>query len=541
MSNSAIAEIEKKISNFEENINNEKNILKNRIKFYVINEEKLKDEIKNLNFQINTLKNENFNLYNEYKIIKENYFKIKNEFDILYNNYINIKEKNENLNVENNKLSNDNKTNINNIENIHNIMKEKDDKITKLNLLLEKYSNDYSNINEQFKIIKEQNDNYLDNNNNYLIKLTKNEKEITFLETENNKLKNENLAFKENYNNIIKKYSDLYSNYNNIENEKNELEKKIINLQFLLEKNNNEINNLKNIEIHFNNFKESSIKNNFNNNNEILKLKNNLNNFSNSSNEIINNFVYWIENYLIKFFEDNIIIPEIIINDDNNLINFNKLKECLKNAKKILDENQQNQINLNKDLKNKLNISVDKNNKLNKNFEDLYKFIIEEIEREKYFVINEFKIDNGDYFKDIIDLIQRVFDILKKIKFASKNDQILCILKENEIFSKINAELKEKNNLLIQDNITLNKRNNLLMKELNSFKDFNNNNFNSNGNNNNYNTEETKTDIDEYKKAKIGQLEENNTKLIKDNVYLIKKVKQLSQRVSNLETVSNNN
>ncbi len=78
------------------------------------------------------------------------------------------------------------------------------------------------------------------------------------------------------------------------------------------------------------------------------------------------------------------------------------------------------------------------------------------------------------------------------------------------------------------------------MKELNSFKDFNNNNFNSNGNNN-YNTEETKTDIDEYKKVKIGQLEENNTKLIKDNVYLIKKVKQLSQRVSNLETVSNNN
>ena len=134
------------------------------------------------------------------------------------------------------------------------------------------------------------------------------------------------------------------------------------------------------------------------------------------------------------------------------------------------------------------------------------------------------------------------------------------IIEENNNFKEIIDDLKNKNSKLFQDNVILNKKlkdfkafnlnserlkkNNFTFREklinynnknlytnsdsnLNKYKTF----FTEeNNNNNNYYTNENKN-IEKVNNIIIEQLEEDKKKLLNDNIILIKKVKELNEKL----------
>ena len=344
----AIEEIEKKLSDYENQYITENKILRDQLNEFMEKEKLYKDEILSLYNQVNELKiiTSNHNIKREFdsKIIKEENIQLKDEYNLIKSEYDKIK-------------------------------KELNDETMKNELLMDKYN----------KLV-------------YLY----DQKE------------------KENFQ-LLEQLS----------------KNKMIDLEKLEKKENNEKN-------------------------EILSFCNNT----------LSIFIKWIEINLISLNNSrnnnfNASYSDYIHIEKNDLFIFDKLKESLLKAKNILDNNFANICSELDEERQKANEYESQNFQYNKLFENIYTHLYQEIDKEKYFDINSdggYEADNFYFFNEIENMINKTFELLKKIKESSYDKSLDKLIEDNTQLSKEIEVIKSKMVALYNDNKTLYKYKNELEK-----------------------------------------------------------------------------
>ena len=103
----------------------------------------------------------------------------------------------------------------------------------------------------------------------------------------------------------------------------------------------------------------------------------------------------------------------------------------------------------------------------NKLFENIYTHLYQEIDKEKYFDINSddgYEADNFYFFNEIENMINKTFELLKKIKESSYDKSLDKLIEDNTQLSKEIEVIKSKMVALYNDNKTLYKYKNELEK-----------------------------------------------------------------------------
>ena len=498
MSNT-IEQIENKLEQYEKEYLDQNKSLCNRVKQYALNEENYLTQINNLKRDLCLFQNENMQILNDSNNLQCHYESLKIEYQRLINCFNDIEKNYEELKCKYKKIEENSIKNENKIKEMELLINEKDGEIKSLKELNEKYLNNYEDLFNKYNFVKDEKDNNTLKSNNFQNQVNDLSNENSILENDNKKLKLNLDIVNENTEKLNKEHSDLYEKYNILLKEKNSLEHKFNKLQFEKDNINKELEVLKNSK---NNFDKSISKINNQNNSDLIKLKSEIQNLTSISNENINQIINWIESYFLNFYSEYITLPGIDILNNTN-INFDLLQKCLSKTKNSIDNHI---IDLNKQIKNLKKTILncqDDNYKMQKNLEDIYQHIICEIEKGKYFTICKFKLD-GKLFDDIEDLLNKVFTLLKRIKIANEENCLDKLIDDNYILNNCNKELNEKIDLLYKDNCILNNQ----IKELS----------------------QRTIQID-------TNLEEDNRKLIKDNVALIKKIKELKEQLSSLTSL----
>ena len=498
MSNT-IEQIENKLEQYEKEYLDQNKSLCNRVKQYALNEENYLTQINNLKRDLCLFQNENMQILNDSNNLQCHYESLKIEYQRLINCFNDIEKNYEELRCKYKKIEENSIKNENKIKEMELLINEKDGEIKSLKELNEKYLNNYEDLFNKYNFVKDEKDNNTLKSNNFQNQVNDLSNENSILENDNKKLKLNLDIVNENTEKLNKEHSDLYEKYNILLKEKNSLEHKFNKLQFEKDNINKELEVLKNSK---NNFDKSISKINNQNNSDLIKLKSEIQNLTSILNENINQIINWIESYFLNFYSEYITLPGIDILNNTN-INFDLLQKCLSKTKNSIDNYI---IDLNKQIKNLKKTILncqDDNYKMQKNLEDIYQHIICEIEKGKYFTICKFKLD-GELFDDIEDLLNKVFTLLKRIKIANEENCLDKLIDDNYILNNCNKKKKKKIDLLYKDNCILNNQ----IKELS----------------------QRTIQID-------TNLEEDNRKLIKDNVALIKKIKELKEQLSSLTSL----
>ena len=350
------------------------------------------------------------------------------------------------------------------------------------------------------------------------------------IENENKILNKENNEIKEKFNKINIEFNDIKKEKYDIENKKVKYEIENENLRKLNYDNLDAKKNLDELNLNF----EKS-KKNFEN--EIKSLKFQLSNYDKIINDSLENFIFWINNYLTKNFSS-IEIPNIDYNQNfdfnkNNMkINFDKLNNCLIENKKNLDDKIKTlNDNLNKYKNNNLSLQTQIAN-INQNFNDLFNFIIDFNKIENIIEINDIKYNNELNKNQILIFLEKFFE---KFQYLKRNFNTQNLVEDNCQLCNILDEMKIKNSQLLEDNIILNKRikNNEMEMILKDKQIFSQNEIIKK-------LKEKKIEVtineDIELKKKVEELEKENKKLIDDNNILITKVNELQNKINELET-----
>jgi hypothetical protein len=179
----------------------------------------------------------------------------------------------------------------------------------------------------------------------------------------------------------------------------------------------------------------------------LLKYEKEINGIIEETNDDIKMIINWIENYMGIYISNNLKIPQLPLHRlKNNGIIIDELKTKIM----LIRERVNKDIILLEDIKNKKKLIEDNEDKKlnNENYnklKDLYNFIKNEIDTNKYFTIEKSIIPNDND------------KIISTIEFVIKN-QLLPYIKKNDIKK------------FIEENESLKKYNNNLQKELNSLK-----------------------------------------------------------------------
>ena len=180
-------------------------------------------------------------------------------------------------------------------------------------------------------------------------------------------------------------------------------------------------------------------------------------------NNTISIFIKWIETNLITL-NNNLESNSNLYNDyikieKNNLFIFDELKESLSKAKNILD-NKYTKINLELEKEKQLLNNIQKENyEFNNILENIYNHLYQEIFNEKYFDINNndiienrYELDTYYFFNEIENMINKTFELLKKIKESSYDKSLDRLIEDNTQLSKEIEIIKSKAIALYNDN-----------------------------------------------------------------------------------------
>ena len=264
-------------------------------------------------------------------------------------------------------------------------------------------------------------------------------------------LKEENIQLKEEYNSIKNEYNKLKKELNS-EKIKNEiLLDKYNKLSYLYEQKEKE--NYQLIE------KNKNKKDIIDSDKKEEKERNELIEYCNNTLSI---FIKWTETNLTKLSNlDSDYNPynDYINIEKKNLFIFDELKNSLLKAKNILD-NKFTKLNveLEKDKQQLINIQKE-NFEFNNILENIYNHLYQEIYNEKYFDINKnyrmenkYEADNYYFFNEIENMINKIFELLKKIKESSYDKSLDKLIEDNTQLSKENELIKSKAIALYNDN-----------------------------------------------------------------------------------------
>ena len=318
------------------------------------------------------------------------------------------------------------------------------------------------------------------------------------IKDEYNLIKNENNKLKKELNNEKIKNELLVNKYNELTNLYEEKEKENITLRGKIK------------------FKEKQSLDNINNKQCLEMEKNEKNKILAYCNNTISVLIKWIETNLISFNDNDNYNPCEYLNIEcyNNLIIFGKLRDSLLKAKKEIDC-KINQINMEKkeekqSIKNAQNKQKQDNNLLQK----IYKHFYKEVSNGNYFSINnndnannKSGLNDNFYFNEIENMINKTFELLKKIKESSYNKSLDKLVMDNTQLNKEIEMMKEKMINLYEDNKLLYNYNNELEKEIEDLK-----------------TKMTNNDGE--------SIQNENQMLIDDNIKLISQLNKMRNQVN---------
>ena len=350
---------------------------------------------------------------------------------------------------------------------------ENEKKNSELQNIINEMNSNYNDLNSKYNIIKENNENFYNSNNELL---QKNKNLNTELET-----------LKTKYNELNDKYMNLYNNYNNLSKENYNKEEKLLNE---IKDKENIIQKLKENEANFQiNNKEIIYKKMNELSDEIIFTKLQYSNLLADCNKNIDIIVDWAEkNIFMDINNKEIKTPDIKINI-SNAVEFSKIKNILIKIKNILDNSMNNKYSSNK----KIYL--------------IYNKLISEINKEKYF-----EIDNKNEIEEIID---RLLLFLKEIK-NNPSVYMKKLIEDNTMLNKENKSLRSKAMDLLNDNKILTNNYKKLLEDNNKLK--------KNLNIDNKTENKTKNKIENNKDNEKEQL-------IKDNIILYKQIKKLKNKI----------
>ena len=277
------------------------------------------------------------------------------------------------------------------------------------------------------------------------------------IKDEYNLIKNENNKLKKELNNEKIKNELLVNKYNELTNLYEEKEKENITLRGKIK------------------FKEKQSLDNINNKQCLEMEKNEKNKILEYCNNTISVIIKWIETNLISFNDNDNYNPCEYLNIEcyNNLIIFGKLRDSLLKAKREFDS-RINQINMQlKEKKQNIENTQNKQKQDNNLLQKIYKHFYKEVSNGNYFNINNNDNANNKsghndnfYFNEIENMINKTFELLKKIKESSYNKSLDKLVMDNTQLNKEIEMLKEKMINLYEDNKLLYNYNNELEKEI---------------------------------------------------------------------------
>ena len=285
-------------------------------------------------------------------------------------------------------------------------------------------------------------------------------------------IKEENIQLKDEYNSIKNEYNKIKKELNS-EKIKNEiLIDKYNKLSYLYEQKEKE--NFKLME----KIDDKKQIIDINNDNTLEKEKNQILSYCNNTLSI---FIKWMETNFIslnannKFNDDNNLYDnnnynDLIVIEKNNLFVFDKLRESLLKAKNIIDSNY-TKINMELEEEKQKIKNMKKNfHEYNTLLVDIYNHLYQEIMNGKYFDINYNKSINNNKndlnicYYEIEKLINKIFELLKKIKDSSYDKSLDKLIEDNTQLTKEIENLKSKTIALYNDSKILFKYKNELEK-----------------------------------------------------------------------------
>ena len=285
-------------------------------------------------------------------------------------------------------------------------------------------------------------------------------------------IKEENIQLKDEYNSIKNGYNKIKKELNS-EKIKNEiLIDKYNKLSYLYEQKEKE--NFKLME----KIDDKKQIIDINNDNTLEKEKNQILSYCNNTLSI---FIKWMETNFIslnannKFNDDNNLYDnnnynDLIVIEKNNLFVFDKLRESLLKAKNIIDSNY-TKINMELEEEKQKIKNMKKNfHEYNTLLVDIYNHLYQEIMNGKYFDINYNKSINNNKndlnicYYEIEKLINKIFELLKKIKDSSYDKSLDKLIEDNTQLTKEIENLKSKTIALYNDSKILFKYKNELEK-----------------------------------------------------------------------------
>ena len=318
------------------------------------------------------------------------------------------------------------------------------------------------------------------------------------IKDEYNLIKNENNKLKKELNNEKIKNELLVNKYNELTNLYEEKEKENITLRGKIK------------------FKEKQSLDNINNKQCLEMEKNEKNKILEYCNNTISVLIKWIETNLISFNDNDNYNPCEYLNIEcyNNLIIFGKLRDSLLKAKKEFDS-RINQINMQlKEKKQNIENAQNKQKQDNNLLQKIYKHFYKEVSNGNYFNINNNDNANNKsghndnfYFNEIENMINKTFELLKKIKESSYNKSLDKLVMDNTQLNKEIEMMKEKMINLYEDNKLLYNYNNELEKEIEDLK-----------------TKMTNNDGE--------SIQNENQMLINDNIKLISQLNKMRNQVN---------
>ena len=318
------------------------------------------------------------------------------------------------------------------------------------------------------------------------------------IKDEYNLIKNENNKLKKELNNEKIKNELLVNKYNELTNLYEEKEKENITLRGKIK------------------FKEKQSLDNINNKQCLEMEKNEKNKILEYCNNTISVLIKWIETNLISFNDNDNYNPCEYLNIEcyNNLIIFGKLRDSLLKAKREFDS-RINQINMQlKEKKQNIENSQKKQRQDNNLLQKIYKDFYKEVSNGNYFNINNNDNANNKsghndnfYFNEIENMINKTFELLKKIKESSYNKSLDKLVMDNTQLNKEIEMMKEKMINLYEDNKLLYNYNNELEKEIEDLK-----------------TKMTNNDGE--------SIQNENQMLIDDNIKLISQLNKMRNQVN---------
>ena len=318
------------------------------------------------------------------------------------------------------------------------------------------------------------------------------------IKDEYNLIKNENNKLKKELNNEKIKNELLVNKYNELTNLYEEKEKENITLRGKIK------------------FKEKQSLDNINNKQCLEMEKNEKNKILEYCNNTISVLIKWIETNLISFNDNDNYNPCEYLNIEcyNNLIIFGKLRDSLLKAKREFDS-RINQINMQlKEKKQSIENAQNKQKQDNTLLQKIYKHFYKEVSNGNYFNINNNDNANNKsghndnfYFNEIENMINKTFELLKKIKESSYNKSLDKLVMDNTQLNKEIEMMKEKMINLYEDNKLLYNYNNELEKEIEDLK-----------------TKMTNNDGE--------SIQNENQMLIDDNIKLISQLNKMRNQVN---------